>query len=502
MMNTTNTPLAMNRMIPETWDNEDSWESIADETKVVKTKVVKTKQVQEKQIKETTQERKQRLKTEKEERMQAKKASKAATDAASKMKMEMEKQQRDEAQARRQAGFRAMKAKKTINPASEKEEVEIDLPEEDPEDFAEEVEIITPPVLVETTVESNHQLPVHTCQPPNRRQRREIAKVLAGKTPSEMKKETAQIKPEEVVKEIEEESDDSDDSDDEVTIILYKPTNKVLDISKPTPQPKTPEPRRTPRKSRWGAPISPKQDPIYPPAPIKVKDDGWGTPVDVTETKPRQSRWGPPKEIMKPTPPTLINAWEQKPKIVVQPNPDVILTMARAEMVRTKVMTHTSEPASDRIPKEEWDQIRSEGFEMLNDPTKRSKLLHKTNYCRNGKDCWRASKGQCDFYHSEEERKIPMCPFKQTCRSNKCNHCHPGQETEWVKNHPLPQGCPKTKQTTTTTKQAPKTIKRTPPPKQLGPVHIEAELFKTNPDAANLAMKAAMVTGREVVITQ
>ena len=184
------------------------------------------------------------------------------------------------------------------------------------------------------------------------------------------------------------------------------------------------------------------------------------------------------------------NAWDDgAPNIIPCPDPNVIL----ANIPITQVQT----PSVDTdiySSKDEWNSIRTEGFEIMQDPEKRKTILHKTCFCRYGTSCQRVKKGiNCDFYHSEEERKIPMCPFKHTCRSRKCNHCHPGQEQEWLQKNPLPAGCPKT---------APKTAPKTRYVHTLGIVRIEASLFKSNPDAAKLTMQAAMHSGREVMIVQ
>ncbi len=187
-----------------------------------------------------------------------------------------------------------------------------------------------------------------------------------------------------------------------------------------------------------------------------------------------------------------INAWNNPPKIVPCPDPNVILANISKSLPPMEEVKEESSEDSKSLSRDEWNQIRTQGFETIQDPEKRKAILFKTSPCRHGVNCERVKNGiKCDFYHYAEERRIPICPFKQTCTSSSCNHCHPGQEEEWLKRNPSPVGCPTCKPVS----------KRKPVPKQ-GPVRIEASLFKTNPDSANLVMKAAMNMGREIIIVQ
>ena len=94
-----------------------------------------------------------------------------------------------------------------------------------------------------------------------------------------------------------------------------------------------------------------------------------------------------------------------------------------------------------------------------------------------------------------------MCPFKQTCTSSGCNHCHRGQEEEWLKRNPLPEGYPICKPVPKPDPM-PKSEPTRKPVQKLEPVRIESSVFKTNPEAAMMAMQVAINAGREVIIFQ
>ena len=197
-----------------------------------------------------------------------------------------------------------------------------------------------------------------------------------------------------------------------------------------------------------------------------------------------------------------VNAWMNAPKIVPCPDPTVILANIPKSI---PIPMEEAKEDSVQLSRDEWNQIRTQGFETMQDPEKRKAILYKTSACRHGVDCERFNNGvmvngvKCDFYHYATERRIPMCPFKQTCTSSGCNHCHPGQEDMWLKRNPLPAGCPTCKPVSKPVSKP--SYKRKPVPKQ-GPVRIEASLFKTDPESANLSMQAAMNMGREIIIVQ
>ena len=197
-----------------------------------------------------------------------------------------------------------------------------------------------------------------------------------------------------------------------------------------------------------------------------------------------------------------INAWTSAPKIVPCPDPNVILAnISKSLPIEVKEELSESED-SNRLSRDEWNQIRTQGFETMQDPEKRKAILYKTSACRHGVNCDRFKNGiNCDFYHYAQERRIPMCPFKQTCTSSGCNHCHPGQEEEWLKRNPLPEGYPICKPVPKPDPM-PKSEPTRKPVQKLEPVRIESSVFKTNPEAAMLAMQVAINAGREVIIFQ
>ncbi len=215
--------------------------------------------------------------------------------------------------------------------------------------------------------------------------------------------------------------------------------------------------------------------------------------VDVVIDIPERQLWGdmpespspipPPPPTPPPnTPPTMPSTPSPSPPLTPPPLPSMV-------------------PIS-RLSKDEWNQIRTQGFETMQDPKKRKAILFKSSACRHGVNCDRFKNGiNCDFYHYAQERRIPMCPFKQTCTSSGCNHCHPGQEEEWLKRNPLPEGYPICKPVPKPDPM-PKSEPTRKPVQKLEPVRIESSVFKTNPEAATLAMQVAINAGREVIIFQ
>lgn len=71
---------------------------------------------------------------------------------------------------------------------------------------------------------------------------------------------------------------------------------------------------------------------------------------------------------------------------------------------------------------------------MSNDVMKK-KHFEKTIACKHGEGCTRRE--TCSFYHSEEERKLPMCMFLQYCSNMNCELVHPTEEKEYIAKHPF-----------------------------------------------------------------
>ena len=490
-MNTTTK--AMNMQVPESWD-EDSWESTLQEQQT------ETK-LQGKPKTETNQERRKRLKNERETRIQERNGDNTKEETESRNVIEQEKNDREARQQMIRDKIKAMKdLKRKGKTKTVKTKTVIDMPDSDSEpesDSDDSVEVllptnksalfdivvakdtpksssveVRPPVLLKQ-IDTRWTPPVMPRMPRNMRNgfKREYGqrKSRFGKsTPikqTPVKQRSAQVP---------------------FAPVKQQQKSRLNQTATPIPLP------APLKKSRWGSPI--QQTPVkqrtaqVPSAPVKQQQksrlDNTVTPIPLPA--PLKSCWGPPIQQ------TPVNAWAKgAPKIVPCPDPDVIL--ANIPKAQPPQMTiEVSHEVSQEANNDEWNSIRTQGFEIMKDPEKRKAILHKTCFCRYGANCQRVKNGiNCDFYHSEEERKIPMCPFKHTCRSRKCNHCHPGQEQEWLQKNPLPSGCPKS-----APKSAPKYVQK------LGPVKIDALLFKTNPDAANLAMQAAMHSGREVMIVQ
>ena len=188
--------------------------------------------------------------------------------------------------------------------------------------------------------------------------------------------------------------------------------------------------------------------------------DGWGNPIDcVIEepvtiepvTKPAwtvESIMAKSKQIMeksKPIPPPepkpRPNAWAKPLAVMVHTPP---LTKPQSLPSKPKPI-HREEPAEDRREDrsrapEDRSRNRSKAFERMKDPEDRMKRLHRTQPCSNGPKCKRT---ECGYYHSVEERKLPMCIFGSDCRKkHKCSHVHPGQEDGWIRRNPPPKDFP------------------------------------------------------------
>lgn len=60
--------------------------------------------------------------------------------------------------------------------------------------------------------------------------------------------------------------------------------------------------------------------------------------------------------------------------------------------------------------------------------------LYRTTFCKNFEKEGKCERPNCDFYHSIEERRIPICIYKDNCKSKICKFCHPWEnEIEWLK---------------------------------------------------------------------
>jgi hypothetical protein len=60
--------------------------------------------------------------------------------------------------------------------------------------------------------------------------------------------------------------------------------------------------------------------------------------------------------------------------------------------------------------------------------------LWRTEFCRNMQNTGSCKRGRCDFYHSVEERQIPMCSYGVSCQNYFwCKFCHPFEtEGGWL----------------------------------------------------------------------
>lgn len=65
------------------------------------------------------------------------------------------------------------------------------------------------------------------------------------------------------------------------------------------------------------------------------------------------------------------------------------------------------------------------GFDFLN-----KSPLYKTNYCRNVEKDGYCNRKDCNFYHSVEERRIPLCTFDNNCKNKSCKFFHEHYENE------------------------------------------------------------------------
>lgn len=60
--------------------------------------------------------------------------------------------------------------------------------------------------------------------------------------------------------------------------------------------------------------------------------------------------------------------------------------------------------------------------------------LFKTNFCKNMEKTGSCDRQYCDFYHSVEERRIPLCSFGNNCKNVKCKFFHSYESEEsWLK---------------------------------------------------------------------
>ena len=158
--------------------------------------------------------------------------------------------------------------------------------------------------------------------------------------------------------------------------------------------------------------------------------------------------------------PKITNAWKKgPPSIKKEFDLRVFITVSRNDTNRTEteVPTAKATPLINKTSEEEKNKIRTEGFNTIKDPKKMQEILYKTVFCKYGDKCNREKRGmKCNFYHNEDERRIPECPFKSVCKKHSKGHCkmfHPGQ-TDWNIKNPLPANCPvATKKSVTTQKR-------------------------------------------------
>lgn len=68
------------------------------------------------------------------------------------------------------------------------------------------------------------------------------------------------------------------------------------------------------------------------------------------------------------------------------------------------------------------------------DKTINTNRLYKTSFCKNMEKDGKCDRLNCDFYHSVEERRIPMCLYNDKCINVNCKLCHSNEnEYEWLK---------------------------------------------------------------------
>ena len=157
--------------------------------------------------------------------------------------------------------------------------------------------------------------------------------------------------------------------------------------------------------------------------------------------------------------PKITNAWKQgPPSIKKEFDLRVFITVSRNDTNRTEtedlreqaclpreVPTAKATPLINKTSEEEKNKLRTEGFNTIKDPRKMQEILYKTVFCKYGDKCNREKRGmKCNFYHNEDERRIPECPFKSVCKKHSKGYCkmfHPGQ-TDWIIKNPLPANCP------------------------------------------------------------
>jgi hypothetical protein len=100
-------------------------------------------------------------------------------------------------------------------------------------------------------------------------------------------------------------------------------------------------------------------------------------------------------------------------------------------------------------PTERQQEERTQGFNLMGDEKDRQSRLYKTQYCRNMQKFKHCNRARCDFYHSVDERRIPMCAFGNGCKfaTSKCKFCHPYENEEaWLNRTGIvyPHGVPQT----------------------------------------------------------
>ena len=136
------------------------------------------------------------------------------------------------------------------------------------------------------------------------------------------------------------------------------------------------------------------------------------------------------------------NKWDNKPEIQEENDIRVIrvqeLNISESQQDNINREAQRLEEVIERKKAEfdEKNRVVKEAFSIINDVDRKRQLFYKTVLCKYGENCTRNSSNSCNFYHNKDDRKIPMCPFKQYCnKKNTCNYCHPGQEIEWLAQH-------------------------------------------------------------------
>ena len=247
---------------------------------------------------------------------------------------------------------------------------------------------------------------------------------------------------------------------------------------------------QTETKNSPEIPPTPNVSPEIPPTPfhcpsespkqnkpkislVSQMDKFFIEPVSKQEIKQthKQTRKETRNDIPTSMLPKITNAWKQgPPSIKKEFDLRVFITVSTNDTNRTKredlreqarlpseVPTAKATPLINKTSEEEKNKIRTEGFNIIKDPKKMQEILYKTVFCKYGDKCNREKRGmKCNFYHNEDERRIPECPFKSVCKKHSKGHCkmfHPGQ-TDWIIKNPLPANCPvATKKSVTTQKR-------------------------------------------------